>query len=91
MDIEGARQQLADRRAAAGFVHRVGIPRLEQQLVRPAAAIRIATEERADIPLQRRGLRTVLTNSGRDHRRQTLRPGGHQGAAPALGEGPNEP
>jgi hypothetical protein len=50
VDVQGIGQELADGRAATGVVDRPGVAGPEQQVVGPSTAVRVAAEERPDVP-----------------------------------------
>jgi hypothetical protein len=52
VDVQGIREELADGGAAAGVVDGFGVAGPEQPVVGPPAAVRVAAEERSDVPLQ---------------------------------------
>ena len=66
VDVEGIGQELAEGRASAGVVDRVGVAGPGQPVVGPPAAVRIPAEEGPDVPLE----------SGREgrHRRPSAEP-----------------
>jgi hypothetical protein len=49
MHVQVVRQQLADRRAGAGLVDGVRVPRPKQQLVGLPASLRVGAEERTGL------------------------------------------